>query len=329
MKIVDRFRPWAVKIKDLLQNKWIRLVIQVSILTLCGIYLVRNFQNIIAIQLKFQVNIYLLVLVTIITICSVFLGALGFYFTLKAMRISIHWREVINIHLQSNLAKYIPGYAWQLIGKAYLTKQAGISTKLVGASMTVELLQLVLAGLCVGIITLPESLLTRLGVVNSAINLLPIFRVLCGVILFTFPLVIYWGLVKGRIVHQSRDLDLIYFYAASLVLTLSWIVFGYSFWLSGKAIFSVPFSQLQLFMFTLTASFIIGLAIIIVPASIGVRESIMVWLLGPVVGGPQAVIIAGVARIVVTISELVSAYAFGLIRRGKNNPKVLGSKVKN
>jgi uncharacterized membrane protein YbhN (UPF0104 family) len=100
-------------------------------------------------------------------------------------------------------------------------------------------------------------------------------------------------------------------------------LFGYSFWLLGKSLITVTTDQLFIFVFTLAASFLIGLAIIIVPGSIGVRESVMVWLLGPVVGAPQAVIIAALARFTVTLSELFSAFVFRLIKRGWNNPKVL------
>jgi uncharacterized membrane protein YbhN (UPF0104 family) len=110
---------------------------------------------------------------------------------------------------------------------------------------------------------------------------------------------------------------------ASLSMFVGWILFGYSFWLIGNAFFQVNIDNLFTFIFTLSASFLIGLAVVIMPGSIGVRESIMVWLLGPVIGAPQAVIIATIARITVTISELVSAFAFKVLKRSLNNPKVL------
>ena len=58
-----------------------------------------------------------------------------------------------------------------------------------------------------------------------------------------------------------------------------------------------------------------ALAVLIVPGSIGVRESIMVMILGPVLGAPLAVIIAALARLVLTLSELVSALGFRLAQR--------------
>jgi uncharacterized membrane protein YbhN (UPF0104 family) len=108
---------------------------------------------------------------------------------------------------------------------------------------------------------------------------------------------------------------------------VGWLLFGYSFWLLGNALFQVNIDQLFIFIFTLSASFLIGLAVVIMPGSIGIRESIMVWLLGPVVGAPQAVIIATVARVTVTLSELISALAFKVLKRSLNNPKVLEPRV--
>jgi uncharacterized membrane protein YbhN (UPF0104 family) len=83
----------------------------------------------------------------------------------------------------------------------------------------------------------------------------------------------------------------------------------------GAALQPLPFTQVGLFTFTLAVSFLVGLAVLIVPGSIGVRESIMVMILGPALGAPLAVIIAALARLVLTLSELVSAFGFRLVQR--------------
>lgn len=327
MDKIDQFKPWIEKIKNFVQNKWVRLFVQLLILTLCLTYLINNLRNINSTQVKFNFNIYLAVLAWGITIITVFLGALGFYLTLRAMVIPVRWVEGINIHLQSNLAKYIPGYAWQLIGKAYLTGRTGASVKMVGFAMTIELVQLYLAGICITLFSLPMDIVSHWKIGEPIINLLPSIRVVSILIFFLFPIGVSWIVSKAKINNQEKGFNPIVFYGASMCMITAWVLFGYSFWLLGKALFPISIDQLQLFVFTLSTSFLIGLAIIIVPASIGVRESIMVWLLGPVVGEPQAVIIAALARITVTLSEVISALAFKFGRRGDDNPKVLVSEV--
>jgi len=323
MKIIEWFKPWIEKIKKLLLNRWFRSAIQISILALCAIYLINNLQSIKSAQVEFHVNFYLLILSCGITICTVLLGALGFYLTLKAMIIPINWIEAINIHLQSNLAKYIPGYAWQLVGKAYLTQRRGVSVRLVGLAMTIELIQLLLAGIFVTFLSLPVGLSASWRVGNLISIFLPIIRVISFVIFLLFPFCVSWIISKTRIINQNVSTNPMILFGASLSILASWVLFGYSFWLLGKTFFPVSIDQLPLFVFTLAASFLIGLAIVIVPGSIGVRESIMVWFLGPIVGAPQAVIIAAFSRVIVTISEILSAYAFRIVTRKWNNPKVL------
>ncbi len=323
MSIIEWFKPWIEKVKKLLLNRWFRSAMQISILALCAIYLINNLQSIKSAQVEFHVNIYLLVISCAITICTVFLGALGFYLTVKAMLMPINWMEAINIHLQSNLAKYIPGYAWQLIGKAYLTQRTGVSVRLVGLAMTIELVQLFLAGICVAFLSLPVDIMVSWRFGNLFSSFLPIIRIISFVIFLLFPIAVSWIFNKTKIINQTMSASPVILLGASLSMFASWILFGYSFWLLGKTFFPVSIDQLLLFVFTLAASILIGLVIIVVPGSIGVRESIMVWFLGPVVGAPQAVIIAAISRVIITISELIGAYTFRIIKRRWNNPKVL------
>jgi hypothetical protein len=124
------------------------------------VYLVNNLQKIRSTDVVIQLNIPSLALSLGVTIIAVFLGGVGFYLTLQAFRIPIKWDEAINIHLQTNLAKYIPGYAWQLLGKAYLTRNAGVSVGVVGLAMIVELSQLVVTGLFIVFISISKEILT-------------------------------------------------------------------------------------------------------------------------------------------------------------------------
>lgn len=114
---------WIEQGKRILRYRWFRWFVQLLIIGMCSIYLIDNLKGIRASQLDITINVPLIILSVITTILAVFLGAYGFYLVLRAMYISINWFEAMNVHLQSNLAKYIPGYAWQLIGKAYFNNQ--------------------------------------------------------------------------------------------------------------------------------------------------------------------------------------------------------------
>ena len=323
MYIIEKIKPGIAWITKLSQNKAIRISLQVIILVLCLLYLANNLLTIKSSQVEINPNILVIVLSCGFSILSVIFGALGFYLTLHAFFILIKWHEAVNIHLQSNLAKYIPGYAWQLIGKAYLTRKTGTSIRLVGLVMTLELLQILITGIFIALIFLPVELLNRWQIGISLIHLLPAIRVISFALLLLFPFCITWIINKSRAFDQTNHSNPLVLLGALISMLVGWLFLGYSYWLLGRGLFTVIFEQFNFYIFTLAASYLIGLAIIIVPGSIGVRESVMVWLLGPVVGAPQAVIIAALSRVIITISELLSAFTFQLITRGWNNPKVL------
>ncbi len=104
--------------------------------------------------------------------------------------------------------------------------------------------------------------------------------------------------------------------AASLVSVRAWRFFGLSYWLLGASLTPLSYARIPLFVFTLSASLIISLLTIFVPGGIGVRESIMVFILGAqFLPAPVAVIIAALSRVVVILSELLSALLIVFINR--------------
>ena len=323
MTLTDRLLPLFTRAKKLVQNRWFRITIQVLILILCAVYLFTNLRSIRSSNLEIKFIFYLMAASLAITVGVVFLGALGYYLTLRAFRLPIQWNKAFNIHLQSNLAKYIPGYAWQLVGKAYLTGEAGYSIRSVSLVMVVELAQLVLTGLLTAVLCLPAGFLARFGIAINPVGWIPDLRFIGVFLLVVISLAGYWVLRQSRKLVQAREIDWMRLAGSSASMLAGWILFGFSFWLLGKALFPVTLQQLYVYVFTLSASILIGLAVVIVPASIGVRESIMVWVLGPLIGAPQAVIFAALARVIVTLSEILSAYAFKLVRPGLINPKGL------
>jgi uncharacterized membrane protein YbhN (UPF0104 family) len=73
--------------------------------------------------------------------------------------------------------------------------------------------------------------------------------------------------------------------------------------------------DIPLFVFTLVASFLIGLAVIVVPSGIGIREGVMVLILGAYMPEPLAVLLAALSRVVLFLSELTSVFLLKAILR--------------
>jgi uncharacterized membrane protein YbhN (UPF0104 family) len=292
-------------VNRLLQNRIFRFAVQVIILVICIVFLASNFRNSKELLGNVRINYSALALSLFVTVISVYLGALGWGLTLKAVGENTPRRESTHIHLASNLAKYIPGFAWQLVGKAYLTKQAGVSSSGIGFAMVLEIAQLVLIGFSLILIFLPNEVVREWSMLGFIHDQSKFIRTIGILILIIIPGMIIFFLklirkFRGKIILYPRAL-----FSASSVILVGWLLLGLAFWLLGVAFLPIAFSDISRFMFTLAASFLIGLTIVIIPGSIGVREGIMVYLLTLFsIPPPIAVLIAIFSRLILAFSEL-------------------------
>jgi hypothetical protein len=301
-----RLRRW-------LGNRWLRLGAQALIVLFCLAYLAANLRSIQ--EARLELRLELVLLAGVVTVGAVFLGALGWWLTLRALGQPVGWGQAARVHLYSTLAKYAPGYAWQLLGKAYLTRQLGAPAGVVAAGMGLELALLVLAGLWVAATALPENLAASW--LGEAFWPGGLWAARAGLLLALVGLPFGAAWLARRNTRPAAALRIQPWLALAALgaIVAGWWAFGFSYWMLGAALRPLPWEQVGLFTFTLAVSFLVGLAVVIVPASIGVRESMMVLILGPALGAPLAVVLAGLARLVLTLSELLSALGCWLAQK--------------
>lgn len=179
--------------------------------------------------------------------------------------------------------------------------------------MALELALLIIIGLALMIVLIPDALLS--GWLKSYFldwNIHVMRAVFLGMLLvLSFSFVYLFR--RSKLKWGNYQIDPLMLFAAISVILTSWLVFGVSYWLLGVAFIAIPISYLSNFIFVLTASFIIGLVIIIIPGSIGVRESIMVYLLTLMsIPSSIAVLIAALSRVFLILSELLSYFIYQL-----------------
>lgn len=311
MRLSRVITPYFRSVKSILDNRWFRLIIQLAVLTVSALYLAFNFRNAKELLAGLSPHYGLLFIAFLLTVLAVFLGALGWGFSLRALNQGISWKLMASIHLGSNLAKYLPGYAWQLAGKAYLTNQQGVKPNIVASAMILEMSQLILIGSGLALAALPQKMISAwlpeeytypAALICRTVGISLMILTPFGIVLI-FQKTSYW-IGKSDIQRPSV-------LASSAAIWTGWMVFSTAYYLMGRAIMDFPPGLFAGFVFTLTASFIIGLLIVIVPGSIGVRESLMVYFLSLVhLPSTVAVLIAVISRLIVTLSEIFSYLIF-------------------
>jgi glycosyltransferase 2 family protein len=302
--------------QSVLNNRLVRWSLQGIILIACAAYLIANFQSTKQLLIGTDIDYFRLILACLLTLLAVFAGALGWRFILHSLGQRLNWRVSFHSHLSANLAKYIPGYAWQLVGKAYLTNQAGVSGRVVSTAMFLELSELLLLGAGLSLALVPKELvqpfLEQLKF-NISIQVIHYLGVL---VIFLTPLITALILVKTK-KFTGVELALLPFIASNLIIFLGWLFFGLSFWFIGLAFFPLPASSVFDFIFTLAASVLIGLVIIFIPVGIGIRESLMVYFLTSLgIPSASAVLMAALSRLIIIICELFAYFCVQIIRPG-------------
>lgn len=208
------------------------------------------------------------------------------------------------------LGKYIPGSAWQYVGRAGLAIRLGVPGRCAAVSLGLEAVCSLAAAALVAPFVLAEGLGPSVAV---ALGVATLGAVALG--LLRSP----WGsgvarraleLVAGRTSVNLRALE-----QATPRYFAVWFVFGAAFWLTARALFAVPASELLVYTGAFAAAWAVGFLVVIAPGGIGVREAVLVFLLRGRLGESEAIVLASASRIAFTLVDLAGgATALALLR---------------
>ncbi len=228
--------------------------------------------------------------------------------------------------LTANLGKYVPGTVLMWVGRVELCQRRGLQrASCVGALMLEHALILVAAApFMVGAALLG----VRVGSFTTAATV-------GGAIVVAFIVVhrTHWlkMLLNAGLKMLRRDpveftvsarvpARLLLFYISS------WLVYGLSGWALSKALGMDD----QIPMFVLVCAFVtawmIGFLSVLTPGGLGVREVVLVALLGPFMPTTQGMVLAVVARLTWTVVEMLGVVVG--IRLGRNLPPLIGGRTR-
>jgi uncharacterized membrane protein YbhN (UPF0104 family) len=254
---------------------------------------------------------------TALIMLAVWLGTVVWWLTLRSTGQRVSWLDSAQGHLISNLAKYVPGYAWQVMGKALLTRQMGVPAEAIAVAMLVEMVQTVAAGGTLVLGLLPAgSAGASLGIAHLGdYARFGSLLILAGCI--AMPWVVAALLRSGHRDSMAAAIRPEMMWATTACMLASWLVFGAGYWCLGAALAPLSLAELPLLSFVLVASVLGGLVVIFVPGGIGVRESIMVLLLGASLPAGAPAVLAILCRLVVALGEIAAALTVGIAARKK------------
>ncbi len=255
-----------------------------------------------------RINYFSLAISLLLTAGATILGAWEWQLLLRGLGHDLGARKGMRIHLLANVAKYAPGYLWQILGKVYLSERQSVSRKRAVASVGVEFSLIVATGTLLALVTLPSTGLLGSSLLPSLGPGLALILVPPAALPFLLPLlqrVSSWSQIRERFPIVS-ELDYTSLVGVTVAIYLTWLVLGAGFVLLIGSVYPISINDIPRYIFALTVSFILGLLALFAPSGIGVRESAMAFLLGSCMPLSVASVIAILARVVTMLADVAS-----------------------
>jgi hypothetical protein len=217
------------------------------------------------------------------------------------------WPQHIRIYCITAVTRRLPGTMWYMLGRIVMYERLRVARSITAIAGGVEFAATILGGLLVAIITWPIALSGR------QIN--PLWFVaglLLGCLLLN-PAIM--RAVVRRVSPQSAPLDLRYrhLFGWMLLYAVVWCGGGGILYVLTNTIHPLPLTILPTLIGIWATSGLVSLLFSFVPFGLGIQELALSALLGPYVGGPEAIVIALLMRGVLTINEVLWAVIAGLL----------------
>lgn len=224
------------------------------------------------------------------------------------------WTTVFYV---AQLGKYLPGSAWAYVAQMELSRVHGarrassVLTMMLGAALTV---------LSAFVVSVP-------AVVDGSFRSVPLWLQWTAVAGSTLLLgaVVVWpriaadtvGALASRVRRWTMPRLSVEGRPVRLAVAWSfaaWLGYGVHMWLLVQPLGAPGASGAALALGTFALAWVCGFLFVIAPAGIGVREAVLVAVLGPVIGAGAALAAALLSRFLIVGAELVLAGLAGLVR---------------
>jgi len=205
--------------------------------------------------------------------------ALGNIVELVKYKISL--KKMCMVLFYSQIAKYLPGGIWGYVGRLYLYKKEGMSSRDASTCVFLETLLVFLSGIFVFFMSIwfldripsiewiPDNYITEIGIFVLIILLLLIHPRILNLL---------WGLIPAKISKDELQFDYSYFslLKPALFLVFFWLGIGGGFWLLIRSFFYIDFRLLPMMVGAYILAWIVGFLAFFTPGGLGAREAVLV-----------------------------------------------------
>ena len=248
-----------------------------------------------------------LILAAVCQALAMFLVSWAYDLLLKASTHSPGWGTVWAIMSVVRLGKYLPGKFASTVGAMWLFSRRGVPVS-VAAGVTVMIQGLII------VLSLLASVPLTLW--RPVYNHLPLAWLWCGLLVVTglvclhpriFHRIVNFVLVKLRL-PRLADVGRIRDYGWPVTLMVAGqIITGMGLWLTIRSVSDLSGVWFPLCISAVALAGALGLLALFAPGGLGVREGILLIILGPIIGPGRSAIVVIAARVLLILVELAAA----------------------
>jgi len=278
------------------------IIITIGIL-LVLIYLISKNLNEIK-EHRFNVNIIYLVPAFILLLASLFLLPILWYLITNVLKCNLRFFQTIRIRFISEIGKYIPG---RILGYGYLMLQYNEAGKDKIRVLNSTIYELYLSTFSAFLFFTLILMFTSFQILDNfktgfiviailgIISLHPwFFQKLSDIICKIFK--------KDKIQYQIKFTKIIFLLA---LYQAFWIILSLAFYFFVKAFTEIDFTQIGYLSGSFAISTFAGFMAFFLPAGLGAREGLLIYLLGFTTGNPLAILISIGSRLWLILTDSI------------------------
>jgi uncharacterized membrane protein YbhN (UPF0104 family) len=253
-----------------------------------------------------QFNFPLLSLSLLALILVFLLDGYAWWLILVAFGEKLSAFDAIAIWLRSSRSRYVPGVVWAYVSRVVLSEEHGVSSRNCISSIVVETGMLALGSFTVGLPILLAVL--DIGLLPGLLlGALCIAAILFGLSTAGFKLLVRLPLI-GPHIHASEFSACKWRWSIYFFYSFFWLCFSAVFLLFLAGI-NVRFDSLADMVYAgcaFSASFCIGLVLVVFPGGLGIREATLYGFLSTLLSPPVAIAVSVASRLWLITGELAS-----------------------
>ncbi|MGD8201600.1 lysylphosphatidylglycerol synthase domain-containing protein [Ornithinimicrobium sp. W1679] len=253
-----------------------------------------------------QVSWSFVALASALSLLNVLFAALSWRAVAGGHGVRLGVRDAAVVYLVGQVGKYLPGGVWNLLASAELGRDRGVGRRRTVGTLLVGVLLSALVGGLLVLLTLPGVPGTPLATRGWLTLLAPL--ALLAMLPPVLDRVLGLFLRVARQPPAAERLDAAAVAVGSLWSLASWVAIGLQVLVLAVAVGADPgLPLLRLSVGGYALAWIVGTALVFLPAGVGAREAVLALAMAPVLDAGGILVVVLLSRVLLTLGDLGAA----------------------